>query len=218
MAIRLANPEKTFSKDGNLFKMRHEDFPDGGLDTLYCTGQNNWEIAVKNSMMGYGMFVDAWLFDLDAYVGFVQLYEHSRGGHVDPSVTIADHKGTLLGTIDRYAGDFRYAAFDAHKLWLLHSDAREHRQAGLPDFTGSCLMQIDLAAGRLEREIPIQVTADFIKGQKLAHGWLTGIGLRALHVKFAEHEGEVVLEISVVNYQRDKNVAYDALRIPLQNI
>jgi hypothetical protein len=216
--MQLAQALKTLEKRGNTFTIRHEDFPDGGQDTLVCTGKNNWEIPVKNAMLGYGMFVDAWLFDLDVYTALVQLYEHARGGHVDPAVTLTDDKGTLLGSIYRYAGDFNTAAFDAHKLWLLHSDAREHRQAGLSNFTGSCLMQIDLATAKLEHETPIQVPQNFMAAQKLAHGWLTGVGLRALDVKFAGHEGEVLLEVSVVNYQREKDLPYDSLRLPFPGV
>ena len=76
-------------------------------------------------------------------------------------------------------------------------------------------MQIDLKTGTLERDIPVQVSEKFIAAQPLAHGWLTNIGLSALRVVFAEVAGQVVLDVSVVNYQRDAQLKYESLQIPL---
>lgn len=215
LAITLAKAEKALTKNGNHFEMRHEDFNDGGVDTLICIGANNWQVSVKCSMMGYGMFRATWLLDLGDYLGFVQLYEHSRGGHTDPTITIIDYTGSVRGTIDRYAGDFEAAAFDEKKLWLRHSDAREYRAAGLPNFTGTCLMQIDLATGKVEWEIPIQVSEKFLASQQLAHAWLTTIGLSAMRVDFIQLAGQVALDVSVVNYQRDNKGEYESLQILL---
>lgn len=215
MPVTLTKAAETLSKDGSRLTIGHEDFSDGGVDTLICTGQKNWRVPVKCSMMGYGMFVAAWMLDLGDYIGFVQLYEHSRGGHTDPTITLVDYEGAVHGTIPRYAGDFDTAAFDDKKLWLRHRDGREYRAAGLPNFTGACLMQIDLETGVVESETPIQVPQKFIASQHLAYAWLTDIGLSAMRVIFTEVAGQVVLEVSVVNYQRDKNRAYESLQIPL---
>jgi len=217
MPITLTKAAKTLTRNGNHLAMAHEDFSDGGVDTLICSGAQNWRVSVKCSMMGYGMFVAAWLLDLGDYIGFVQLYEHSRGGHTDPTITIVDYEGAIHGTIPRYAGDFESAAFDDKKLRLRHTDSREYRASGLPNFTGACLMQIDLDSGEVESETPIQVSEKFIASQHLTHDWLTNIGLSAMRVTFAEAAGEVVIDISVVNYQRDKNYTYESLRIPLRD-
>jgi hypothetical protein len=216
--IQLAKAaEKTLSRNGHSLTTRHEDFSDGGVDTLTCNGTNSWQVSVKSSMMGYGMFIATWLLDLGSYIGFVQLYEHSRGGHKDPAITIVDYSGLVRGTIDRYAGDFETAAFNETKLWLRHTDAREYRAAGLPNFTGASLMQIDLATGRVESETPIQVPGNFMAAQQLAHGWLTTIGLSAMRVNFAEQADQVVLDVSVVNYQQGNEHEYKSLRIPLMD-
>lgn len=217
MQIALSRATQTLAKNGNSLTMRHEDFSDGGVDTLTCAGKNTWQVSVKCSMLGYGMFIDNWLFDLGNFIGFVQLYEHSRGGHTDPSITIVDYTGAVHGTIPRYAGDFETAAFDDNKLWLRHTDAREYRAAGLPNFTGTCIMQIDLQSGSVEREIPVQVPQEYIASQKIAYGWLTNIGLAALRVTFAEAVAGVVLDVSVVNYQREKDQEYESLQIPLRD-
>lgn len=213
--IKLAKSTKELHKNGNFLQTRHEDFADGGVDTLICSGDSSWQVPVKCSMAGYGMFMASWLFNMGKYIGFVQLYEHSRGGHRDPSVTLIDWSGTPRGTVYRYAGDFEIAAFDDNKLWLLHTDARQYRSEGLANFTGSCLMQIDLATGIVEKETPIQVTEKFIASQHLSHGWLTTIGLSALDVRFSQPSDQVMLEVSVVNYQRDKGHTYGLFHIPL---
>jgi hypothetical protein len=214
-AIRLARAQKTLAITGSTLTVQHEDFNDGGVDTLVSSGAQNWSVPVKCSMQGYGMFLATWLFDLGDYIGFVQVYEHSRGGHADPSITIVGHDGATFGRIDRYAGEFEIAAFNDKYLWLLNRDGREYREAGLANFTGSCLMQIDLATGALESDRPIQVPEKFFTSQHLAHGWLTNVGLSALRVVFAEVAGQVVLDVSVVNYQRDAQQKYESLQIPL---
>lgn len=215
MSITLARAADSLSKNGSHLNMGHENFSDGGVDTLICNGAHNWRVAVKCSMMGYGMFIATWLLDLGDYIGFVQLYEHSRGGHTDPTITIIDYAGAVHGTIDRYAGDFETAAFDQKNLWLRHTDAREHRASGLANFTGTCLMQIDLKSGKVEREIPVQVSEKFFTSQHLTHAWLTKIGLSALRVVLTESAAQVVLDVSVVNYQRDAQLKYESLQIPL---
>jgi|GEM_PF-6048734 len=213
----LTKAAETLSKHGSRLTIEHEDFSDGAVDTLVCSGAKSWRVPVKCTMMGYGMFIAAWLLDLGDYIGFVQLYEHSRGGHTDPTITLVDYAGAVYGTIPRYAGDFEAAAFDDQKLWLRHTDAREYRAAGLPNFTGTCLMQIDLKTGNVESETPIQVPKQYIASQRLAHSWLTEIGLSALRVTFAEVAGEVVLDVSVVNYQREQGRDYESLQIPLSD-
>ncbi|MFO1478946.1 MAG: hypothetical protein U1F40_01960 [Turneriella sp.] len=215
--MKLTRAAETLEKLGNRLTMKHEDFDDGGVDTLICAGKNQWQVAVKCSMMGYGMFIDNWLLDLGDYIGFVQLYEHSRGGHTDPSITIVDYTGAVHCTIPRYAGDFETAAFDDNKLWLRHTDAREYRAAGLPNFTGTCIMQIDLQSGSVEREIPVQVPQEYIAAQQLAQAWLTNVGLSALRVTFTEVEAGVALDVSVVNYQRAEGREYQSLQIPLRD-
>ncbi|AFM12628.1 hypothetical protein [Turneriella parva] len=216
--IKLARAQETLAIGGSALKVQHEDFDDGGVDTLVSSGAQNWGVPVKCFMQGYGMFVANWLLDLGDYIGFVQLYEHSRGGHTDPSITIVGHDGTTFGRIDRYAGDFEIAAFNDKYLWLLNRDGREYREAGLANFTGSCLMQIELATGTVESETPIQVPEKFFRSQRLTHAWLTTVGLSSLRVKFAEVTGNAVLDISVVNYQRDPKHHYDALQISLADL
>ncbi len=213
--ILLAQAQKILTSQGCSISAEHEDFSDGGVDTVTCTGRKAWRVAVKSSMAGYGIFIDSWFFALGDYIALVQLYEHSRGGHTDPTLTLFDYEGALRGTVHRYAGEFGLAAFSDTKVWLLHNDARQHRAAGLANFTGSCLMQIDLPTGQLESETPIQVPEKFFASQHLAHGWLTTIGLSALRVRFAESAAGVVLETSVVNYQRDAKRDYERLQIPL---
>lgn len=213
--IALAHGQQELKKNGLSLRVTREEFSDGDVDTLECTGSNAWQVPVKCVMAGYGMFRANWLLDLGEYIGFVQLYEHSRGGHADPAITIVDLEGAVRGTIYRYAGDFEVAAYSDQKLWLLHRDGRGHREAGLANSSGSCLMQIDLATGTIESETPIQVSAEFFQSQQLAHGWLTSIGLSSLRVAFSEAKEQVVLNISVVNYQRDKTKQYESLQIPL---
>jgi len=217
MPHNLSKAEETLSKNGCRLTCEHEDFSDGGVDTLVCAGSHNWRVAVKCSMMGYGMFVATWLLDLGDYIGFVQLYEHSRGGHTDPTITIVDYAGAVHGTLACYAGDFETAAFDKQKLYLRHRDGREYRAAALTNFTGSCLMKIDLASGKVENEMPIQVSEKFFASQHLAHSWLTQIGLSPMRVGFAQNAGQVLLDVSVVSYQRDPLSEYSSLQISLDD-
>lgn len=213
--IRLAQANSELEQNRCKLQVKHEDFSDGGVDTLVCSGEKSWQVGVKTSMSGYGMFMGSWLFDLGWCIGFVQLYEHSRGGHRDPSISIIDFDGALRGTVYRYSGDFSTAAFDEKRLWLLHTDRRQYSEGPLRNFSGSCLMQINLATGKVESEKPIRVPERFFASQHLAHSWLTTIGLSALHVAIAQAANQVVLDISVVNYQREKTKEYDSLQIPL---
>lgn len=214
MQYKVAKAEKSLNRNNYQLSCEHEDFTDGGVDTLICQGEKNWRVPVKCSMRGYGMFVATWLFDLGHYIGFVQLYEHARGGHTDPTITIIDHESAVYSTIDRYAGEFETAVFDENYLYLRHRDARKYRAEELPNFTGTCIMQIELKTGKVLREIPVQTSEKFFSSQRLLQAWLNNVGLSSLQVAFAEAALGVVLDISVVNYQRVKGHAYESLQIP----
>ncbi len=218
LVLARAQPELTIGS--SVVRAVHAAAQFGDIDTVICTGRKTWQVPLKCTMGGDGMFVDSWFLNLNKCIGFVQSYEHSRGGHTDPTLTLLNFDGSIHGVVDREraASRFDVAVYDEHKLWFLHRDDREFRAAGLPNFTGTCLMQIDLATGLFEKEIPIQVPPEFTASQHLSHAWLTTIGLSALEVKFAEAGRQVVLDISVVNYQRDKNQAYESLQIPLLDI
>ncbi len=145
----------------------------------------------------------------------VQLYEHSRGGHIDPTITIADYNGNLYFTLEQYSGEFAKAAFDNKKIWLLHRNLKNYKDINLLNFTGTSVIQLDLKTGRIDREMPIKIPKNFIDPGYLSHGWLTSIGLPAMQVTFEQIDEQVVLNIDVISFQKNKNRPYEPAQIPL---
>jgi hypothetical protein len=215
--IRLIKSAPEIKTNEFQLTTKHADSSSGGIDILIYAGKKNWQVEIKNFMGHYGHFWESAIFDFGNYFGFVQWYEHTRGGHNDASVSIIDKTGNLLGTHDQSAGNFNVAACTKEKVWLLHRDSRIYQNQKLSNFSGSVLVMIDLEMGMVEKHIPIQVPDHFFEHQNLKQEWLTQIGLTGIEVKFCEFENEVCLEFAIANYQRDKNKPYESFKKKLSD-
>lgn len=97
----------------------------GEQDELICTGKKKWSFVLPNPMQGWGMYRTAYLLDISAHVfAVIQLYEHSRGGHTDPKISVFDYKGNLLWSFCHYGVDLEKAVIFDNKIWVLSAQYR----------------------------------------------------------------------------------------------
>lgn len=214
--IKLAQGIKELEKNENTFLWSHGENKGIGIDTIFCFGKNEWSIDVECKMGSYGMFIDAWLLDLgNDVIGFVQLYEHSRGGHTDPTISIIKFDGTLIGIHYQYAGDMFQAAYSKDKLWILHKDHRLSAQQDRQKYSGTLLMEMDLTNAQVNFHKPLYLPQNFSDENKPEFAWLQSIGLSGYSIKFINLNDSIYLSFALSNYQRAATKEYSDVSIPL---
>lgn len=164
----------------------------------------------------YGHFWDADIFDLGNYFGFVQDYEHTRGGHSDSTISIINHEGKLILTHDQPYGQFRSAAFSKEKIWLLHRDTKYFQNQKPSNFCGTSLIQINFASDKNVEQIPICIPEKFYKGLELETDWISNIGFEIVQAKFVESDKKVCLEFGIPKYERVVDATQKKIIIPLE--
>lgn len=84
-------------------------------------------------MGGYGMYHSIHFLSLtDNYLGFVQTYEHERGGHIDQFLHVLDFQGNLHWSFSCDGLDLNQGVMSSSKLWLFHADT--HKLILPPDY------------------------------------------------------------------------------------
>ena len=78
------------------------------------------------------MFRENTLLDLgDDFIGVVQHYEHDRGGHTDPFLSVFSASGEPLWSFFERTTNLAHGLISRDRLWLLHSNTDRLRPAPL---------------------------------------------------------------------------------------
>lgn len=128
----------------------------GDNDWVYGLGSDAWELSFGDPYGGgYGMFHEASLYQIDESTFiFIQVYEHSRGGHVDPVLHCIDVNGNI-GWSKMITGVYLNCMHsNGIDLFIINSWA-EDRPKGNPDFTGKHVERIDLNSGETVESVAI---------------------------------------------------------------
>ena len=169
------------------------------VDTVICKGQHKWTQEFKNPMGGYGMYRGQhFLSFTDDYFGFVQTYEHDRGGHVDQFLQVLDFQGNVCWS---YAGndlDLLQGVVSSDKLWLLHSDQK--KLANSSSSYSKILVQLDLASGRADFHEALISLKHLEVGNTDLQEWLEVYGNPA-KVVISEKRGEVMVQFGARSQQ-----------------
>lgn len=96
------------------------------VDLLESVGDETWLLEFDNPMGSYGMFIVTQLFQIDEnLMGFVQAYEHSRGGHIDDIFHLVDKKGKTHWSYYGFAHKMHMLVVDKSNIWVIHRDFRK---------------------------------------------------------------------------------------------
>jgi len=171
------------------------------IDTITCKGKHKWTQEFKNPMGGYGMFRGIHFLSFTSdYFGFVQIYEHDRGGHVDQFLHMLDIQGNLCWSFACSDLDLSQGVTSTSKLWLFHSDIRKLVNKPSPTFYSKILVQLDLASGQEDFHQAFTLLTDLEGHKPDLQEWLE-VYSNPAKVELLEKRGEVLIQFAVRSSQ-----------------
>lgn len=197
--FKIVYPQETLHHSG--CKLSFEHISNGQYwqiqDKIICNGKNKWNEEFVNPMKGYGMYHGLHFLELtNQYFGFVQTYEHSRGGHVDEFLHILDFKGNLQWSFHCSGLDTKSVLTSSDKLWLLHTDGQ--KLAFLPEnrsYYRNILVQLDMKTGQEDFHLAFNQLKNFDRVSPDLKEWLD-VYENSFQVMFLVKRGEAILEFS----------------------
>ncbi|OJJ17552.1 hypothetical protein BKI52_27200 [marine bacterium AO1-C] len=195
--LKLITPQESLNHSKHKLSAEHTSGSQNSqsLDTITCKGKYQWSQAFKNPMGGYGMYHRLHFLSLtDEYFGFVQTYEHERGGHVDQFLHVLDFQGNLHWSFAGSDLDLHQGVVYTDKLWLFHSDIRKLEAVPSPSFYSKILVQFDIASGQQDFHRAITQLKHLERLNPDLQDWLEVYGNPA-KIELLEKRGEILIQL-----------------------
>lgn len=143
---------RTLERPGQLYAIEHAR----GGEQLRREGASGWTAHIDPPGGFYEIYRDLRLLDLgDAHVGVVQYYEHSRGGHEDPFLTVLSTRGEELWSYFERTAVLSGGLRSSQNLWLLHQASDRLPPEQRAAYKGQVLVQLDLQTGQAQAQIAV---------------------------------------------------------------
>jgi len=166
------------------------------VDTVTCKGKHQWTQDFKNPMGGYGMYHGFHFLSFTKdYFGFVQTYEHDRGGHVDQFLHVLDFQGNMHWSYACSELDLSQGIVSSDKLWLLHSNTRKLDPVPSSTFYSKILLQLNLASGQEDFHQALTLLKHLEALNPDLQEWLEVYGNPA-EVEWLEKRGEILIQLA----------------------
>ena len=130
MSARLIGYQDTLSIRSFEFTLEHKDEGYWGKDStdiVTCKekGRQRWKQALPHPDPDWRVFWDAHFLGItDKFIGVVQLYEHSRGGHTDPTLSVLNLSGKVLWSFQGNGFNMNGAVLFDRKIWFITEQFR----------------------------------------------------------------------------------------------
>ena len=138
------------TRPDGVFSVRHVS----GADVVRCEGARSWTLDVEAQPRPYEMFRENTLIDLgEQGVGLVQYYEHERGGHTDPFLSMISPTGELRWSFFERTARLKRGLYTEDSLWFVHSNPARLSAEEASGYRGPVIAELDLNTGAQRRHV-----------------------------------------------------------------
>ena len=182
-----------------------EHFDDTNSDLVRAEGLNGWEQPAKEPMFGYGMYWDHWFLYPENGGGnlflFVQIYEHSKGGHTDPHVIALDSGGKIVWTRSFASYHMDQIVIQGDRFWVINRFPKDRTMDNEGRFTGSEIECINLNTGKTISSRRLFYPEEHAHKPEMLT-WISKFNLFVKAVSFIEKRDDIYIQIQPSNFSK----------------